>query len=443
MTTQQSHRRRGRPVQPIGVKLGSGLSVWKGVISEEYLPQLTPWSIAFRIYREMADDVVVGALLESIKTPLIASPFEVIAGTDSKEDQVAKEFVEKDLFKDLDIEWPSHVGEMLECLDYGFALSEKVLEKRKDGRLHIRSLIPIGQETLDHWGERDEFGAVSEFIQKREPGQKSGVVHSAPMTKLLHFKFKGRKRNPEGRSLLRSLYRPWYFKKNLEALEAIGAERDVGNAPVATLKEGVRYTKTQIDDLGKALEGFRMDESVYVIAPAGVEIKAYGGGNKVYDVRAMIRDWQHLIRQRFFADFLSLGAEQVGTQALAKEMTTFFGLALRSIQEIMLSVWNRQLIPWVFAWNNWEPTSGILPRLDWLRPEDSNLQSLAQAYQMLIAAGILDIDEAVKKRVRLQVGLPVGPLSANPNDKVITPPPSSNGNANANVPGKSSTTTGG
>ena len=380
----------------------------------------------------------MGALLESIKTPLIASPFEIVAASESKEDQDAKAFIEKDLFEDLDIEWPAHVAESLEMLDYGFSLSEKVLEKREDGRLHIRSLIPIGQETLDHWGDVDNFGAVSSFVQKRElRGQRPLQGAEAPMDKLLHFKFKGRKRNPEGRSLLRSLYRPWYFKKNLEALEAIGAERDVGNAPVATLKEGIRYSKTQIDDLAAALEGFRMDESVYVIAPAGVTIEAYGGGNKVYDVRAMIRDWQHLIRQRFFADFLSLGSEQVGTQALAKEMTTFFGLALRSIQEIMLSVWNRQLIPWVFAWNNWNPTSGKFPRIEWLRPEDSNLQSLAQAYQMLISAGLLEPDEAVRKRVRLQVGLPVGPLSDAPVGKVIVP---SNGNKGApEVPGNGST----
>ncbi len=430
---RQKTRTRGRPAQPTQVHLGSGLSVWKGVIAEEYLPQLTPWSVGFKIYREMADDVVVGALLESIKTPLIASPFEIVAHSNSTEDQKAKEFIEKDFFRTLDIEWPAHVQEMLECLDYGFALSEKVLEKRPDGLLHLRSLVPIGQETLDRWGEPDQFGAVSTFIQKREVMKgSSGAI--APMDKLLHFKFKGRKRNPEGRSLLRSLYRPWYFKKNLEALEAIGAERDVGNAPVATLKEGIRYTDAQITALGKALEGFRMDESVYVIAPAGVTIQAYGGGNKVYDVRAMIRDWQHLIRQRFFADFLSLGSEQVGTQALAKEMTTFFGLALRSIQEIMLAVWNRQLIPWIFAWNNWMPASGELPRIEWLRPEDSNLQSLAQAYQMLIEAGIIDVDDAVKKRVRLQMGLPVGPISATPSQN------GSSGDGNSTIPDKEGVT---
>jgi hypothetical protein len=192
----------------------------------------------------------------------------------------------------------------------------------------------------------------------------------------------------------------------LEALEAIGVERDVGNAPVAELAEGVRYTDAHINHLRESLKGFRMDQALYVILPPGVKLSPYGSGSKAYDVRAIIRDYQHIIRQRFFADFLALGSEQVGTQALAREMTTFFGLAIRSIQERMLAVWNRQLVPWVFSWNNIQPTSGKLPRIDWLRPGDQNLQALAQAYQMLVISNILTPDEEIENRVRIQAGLP-------------------------------------
>jgi len=313
---------------------------------------------------------------------------------------MAKAFVEENLFKMPDLEWTSHVEEMLEFMDMGFAISEKVVEKGTDGMMYLTALIPIGQESLDTWGEIDEFGRVKSFNQR----DKNGKILSAPMDKLLHFTFRGRKRNPQGRGILRSLYRPWFFKKNLETIEAIGAERDVGNAPVVTLKEGVKYTQTDLDNLASALEGFRMDEAVYVILPGGATLEAYGGGNKVYNVREMIRDWQHLIRQRFFADFISLGSEAVGTQALADEMTTFFGLALRSIQEKMLSVWNRQLIPWIFEVNNLHPAE--YPRLEWLRPHDMNLQSLAQAYNTLIGANMLDPnDTELRNRVRTQLGL--------------------------------------
>jgi hypothetical protein len=399
------------------VRLGSGLSIWQGQITEEYLQQLKPWNKAIKVYHEMQDDVVIGALFESIKTPLIASGFEVTAGGASEEDKRAKEFLEANTLNNANFEWIQHVDEMLEFLDIGFSISEKVLEKSPvDGKLHLQDLIPIGQDTLDRWGDPDEFGRVTAFHQRDKSHTQ---LKSAPMTKLLHFVFRSRKRDPQGRGILRSLYRPWFFKKNLEALEAIGVERDVGNAPVATLKEGVRYTSADLDKLADALEGFRMDEAVYVILPGGVTLQAYGGGNKVYNSREIIRDWQHLIRQRFFADFLAFGSESVGTQALAREMTTFFGLALRAIQEMMLSVWNRQLVPWLFEWNNWHLEK--YPEITWMKPGDTNVQSLAQSYTTLIASGLLDVkDPELRDRVRGQLGLKpelVVPKIAEPDDQ--------------------------
>ena len=146
------------------------------------------------------------------------------------------------------------------------------------------------------------------------------------------------------------MYRPWYFKKNLEVVEAIGAERDVGNVPVARLGEGF-ITDDDETKLRDALQGLRMDETAYLIVPNGVEVEPFGSGGKVYNVREIIRDYQHVIRQRFFMDFVSMGSEGVGTQALAKEVTGFFSLALGSVQRELLAVWNRQLIPYMFKWN--------------------------------------------------------------------------------------------
>ena len=406
--------------------LETGLNIWSGVLDEEYLYQLRDWQVAFKVYTEMVDDAVIGGMLEAIKTPMLGSRFQIRAGSNSNEDMKIAERFRDDLFSLQDVAWIDHVEDMLEFLDYGFSLSEKKLAKNKDGYLHIDVLQTVGQETLDRWGPLTENGDVAGFIQRTDiyrkgdefpmsvygtkiPGvtRRPRPMHSAvycPHDKLLHFTFKGRKRNPQGRSLLRSLYRAWYFKKNLESLEAIGVERDVGNAPVAKLAENVRYTDENIAKLQAALEGFRMDEALYVILPPGVELEAYGGGNKVYNVREIIRDYQHIIRQRFFADFLSLGAEGVGTQALATEMTTFFALAMRSIQERMLEVWNRQLIPWVLKYNEIDVPPDRWPTIDWLNPGESNMKMLSQAYQLLVRSGLLIPDKKIRDRIRLMLG---------------------------------------
>lgn len=395
------------------VLLKTGLNVWSGTVSEEYLGDLRPWSKAVKVYKEMQDDAVIGSLLESVKTPLLASPFEVIAGGDSTNDIWNKDFLTANLLENEDLDWEQHVDDMLEFFDFGFAICEKSLQKKQDGYLYIRDLMPVGQETLYEWGPPDSKGWPINFTQLTRYGR----IEKAPMHKLLHFTFRARKRNPQGQGILRSLYRPWFFKKNLETVEAIGAERDVGNAPVVELKEGINYPEASLQKLAQGLEGFRQDESVYLILPGGAKITAYGGGNKTYDIRQIIRDWQHVIRQRFFADFLGLGSEGVGTQALAGESMGFFSLAERSIQNRMLKVWNTQLIPWLFRWNN--ITAEKLPRLAWLEPGTQNLQSLSQAYETLVKAGIIDSeDETVRGRVYRQMDLPE-PRPLTPEEKMM------------------------
>ena len=382
------------------IHLVPGLSVWGGTINEEYLPALKPWSRAVKIYKGMQDDAVVGALLESIQTPLMSSEFEVIAAGDTAEDKRAKKFVEDNMHTMPKLTWREHVQDMIEFLDFGWAIAEKTLEKRADGRLYLRSLTPIGQETLFQWGKFDKYGDVESFMQ-RDP---DGKIREVKMDKLVHFVWKGRKKDPMGKSLLRGIYRPYYFKNNLEALEAIGAERDVGNAPVATLGEG-HYTDAQITALKAALAGFRLDEAMYVILPNGIELAAYGGGNKVYDVRTIIRDYQHLIRQRFFASFLSMGSSERGTQALARELTTFFGEALRSIQIAMTETWNADLVPYLFKWNRWEPANGI-PKIEWIRPGRRSVQMFAQALSTFVGADVLTTDDEIEDHIRKDLGLP-------------------------------------
>ena len=68
-TRQRIRSRRNRgPINNNTRALSTGLSLWHGQVREEYLNDLTPWSRAVKVYKEMQDDVVIGALLEAIKT---------------------------------------------------------------------------------------------------------------------------------------------------------------------------------------------------------------------------------------------------------------------------------------------------------------------------------------------------------------------------------------
>ena len=405
---------KGRRPGPTKVILGTGLSIWSGHVHEEYLEELKPWSKAVKVYQQMSDDSVIGAMYDAIRTPLLDAQFRVTGGH-TQADKKAIDFIRMNLLEEGSISWTEHVEDMLDFLPFGFSLAEIVLGKGPMGYLWIKDLMPVAPESLYRWGKMARNGRPEGFYQyipnmsymsMAQTLKDNNYIRYASMDKLLHMTFRPRKRNPMGNSMSKALYRPWYYKRNLEALEAIGAERDVGNVPVVRLGEGI-FTADDEKKLKEALTGLRMDETAYIIVPNGAEVVPFGAGGKVYDLRGIIRDYGHQIRQRFFVDFIALGAEQVGTQALAKEISGFFSLALGSIQQYMLSAWNRQLIPYLLLWNR-DKFGGItaLPKLTWAKPGKLNAQAVAQSVAQLLGSQAIHYNYDLEEHLRQVFELP-------------------------------------
>ena len=365
----------------IGVK---GLKVLSGRVAEEWLTALRYWRNEAKIYTEMRDDAIVGTLLDAIKLPLQSAAFDVLpGGQGTPADQEAADWLKANLEGMQKQSWTSHVEDAMEALDFGFAVGEIVLDKRSDGRLWLKNIDPRGQETLDHWGFSPE-DAVETFFQQ-DPD--TGTIIELPLSKCVHVSYRGRKGSPQGKSLLRSLFRPWKFAKYLEDLEGIGIERDIGGMPIARLTKDANMSDDDIDDLKLTMKALRKDEEMYLIEPEGVEIRAYSGGNKVYDVAAVIERKQKEILGRFFAQFLKLGMDKVGTQALVKGAQDFFYLDLISVQRYLLEAWNQQLVPYLFRFNQWAGLTAY-PTITWEAPGKVDLMGIMDFINTAVGAKV-------------------------------------------------------
>ena len=102
-------------------------------------------------------------------------------------------------------------------------------------KTNIKDLINLDKKFIDNvneeqneWKFNDE-GDVIAFVQMAEPDFKLVTI---PMSKGLLFRTRVSRDNPEGKSLLRNAYRPWFFKKHFEEIEGIGIERDLAGFPV-------------------------------------------------------------------------------------------------------------------------------------------------------------------------------------------------------------------
>jgi 2'-5' RNA ligase/phage gp29-like protein len=371
-------------------------------------------------------DAVIATLLDAMTMPLVAAEFGTKPAGDTLQDKINAKFLEECMHDMTDYSWRQHVLDMLSMLSWGWSVSEIVFKRRdglfgthpskhNDGRIGLHILDPRGQETLYKWDMDEDFN-VRSMVQK-DPN--NGELLHIPYWKMVHSTFRSKKRSPEGTSPLRTLYRAWYTRKNLEVIEAIGAERDAAGLPVIYLPYGANDTdKANAENL---IRNVRQDEEAGLIIPAPPSVDATDNskwrfellsspGSKQYNIRQIVSDLNKIILMRFFAQFLMLGMDHVGSQALVEGSQDFFSLCLKSIQDELLETWNHQLVPLLFSLNPQMMTGASgYPGIDWTAPGSKDVQKVISAVQGLITAQLVTPESSLEDYFRMMLDLPDRP----------------------------------
>ena len=417
---------------PTGV---TGLNQRDGRISEEFNNAIRTPQQRFALYKEMSVDATIAAMLRCVKLPLLAGSFTVEAGSDQSSDVELAKFIERNLFGMYRQTWRSHVRDMLESLQYGFSLGEIVMEKRADGQLWVRNIEPRAQETLDRW----EFDGhtVTAFVQRDPVAQNEITI---PIDKLVHITLDSSKGNPEGQSMLRPLYRVHKFKKLFELIWGIYFERGVGGMPVVHTPEYNTLSKEELARIDSAMAEFRRDESSYLRLPFGVELSTYPQKANKLELGDALTQLKMDIFVLAFTQFLTLGTQETGTQALVQGDIDFFHLSLVSIQQQLLESWNTQLIPYILWSNAIDPESlEKRPSILWSDPGKTNLGALMEAFEIGVRTGVFIPTDADEDYMRGLADLPSRTTSTEGQRSI---PMFDRARPNADTPSSTGTSTG-
>ena len=416
---------------PMVAELGStGLRRTGGYIDEEFLPQLRGRK-AVQIYREMADnEPIVGALLFAIDRLLRQLEWRVEPATSGASAQKDAEFLEQ-CMEDMSHTWDDLISEILTSVHYGWAFHEIVYKRRvgpwerdpkrksqyTDGKIGWRKIPIRAQETLLRW-VFDEEGGLQAMVQMAPPYYKLTVL---PVEKCLLFRPNSVKGNPEGRSLLRNAYRPWYLKKRLEEIEAIGAERDLAGMPVGKLP--AEYFKAapgtdqaaMVDAFRKMVRSVRRDEQEGLLIPQAFDqdtkmplfdFELLGsGGTRQFDTSSIIQRYEQRILMTVLADFILVGHQSVGSYALHTDKSGLFRTAINSIAQSIADVFNRHAIPRLFAINGEKPEE--LPKIVPNDVDPPDLTQLGAFMGQMAQAGVVWFPDAeLEKFIRDAARLP-------------------------------------
>lgn len=417
------------PMQELG---STGLRRTSGYVDEEFLPALKGRK-AIQIFREMREnDPIAGALLYAIDRLIRQIEWRVEAGSNDKDDKDAAEFVEQ-CMHDMSHTWDDFLSEILTMLAFGWSWHEIVYKKRvgpweknaqhrskfDDKKIGWRKMPIRSQETWLRW-VFDESGGVKAMIQLAPPQYEQTTI---PIERSLLFRTSNVKNNPEGRSLLRNAYRPWYFKKRFEESEAIGVERDLAGLPVAKVPArmlGPNATpaeKQMVEAFKRMVRSVRRDEQEGLVLPLEYdqdtkqalyefELLASAGG-KQYNTSEIIRRYEERMLMCVLADFILVGHQGTtgGSYALHTDKSGLFRAAVDSIAQTIADTLNKHAIPRLFAVNGWKPKN--IPQIVPGAVDPPNLSELSAFMGQLASAGVQWFpDPELEKFLRSAAHLP-------------------------------------
>ena len=424
-TNGTTTQRRPRPPVLVGT---TGLKQWSGFIQEEWYQPLAG-TRALTVYREMSDnDPIIGASLLAIGLLVRQVTWTVTPCEDTPDAQQAADWVKDALFTDLAGGFDALLQEILSMNWAGWSYHEVVYKRRQgwtadpwtrsrytDGQWGWHSLPIRAQETLDHWEIDDATNQLRAMVQ-RDPV--SGGLYTIPMAKAALFRPHQHKGNPEGRSLLRSVYRPWYMSRRIEELQGIGIERDLAGLPVMYVPPEIMSPTASADDQAtyaaykKIVTNIRRGEQEGVVLPLQYDPTTQkelyrlellsSGGQRQFDTTAILEFYNREKAIALLTDVLLLGHEAVGSFALASSKTNLLALGVGAICWSIAEVFSEQVFPPLWALNGWPIET--MPSLQPGDVETVDLDELGNFIVRYSQAG-LDVSD-LEGEIRRRAGWP-------------------------------------
>jgi hypothetical protein len=354
-----------------------------------------------------SDASVSGSLLLA-KTPVLGArwfiePYKA-PGSDtvSARDRNAAQFIWWNLTEGMTTSWPQFLNELLKMLDYGYYMFEKVFTDNhplKPGMVCWQKMAPRHPVDVSSW-LYDSNGGPDGVRMYDERGRESEIP--IPIDKLLVFTHEKEGGDMTGKSKLRSAYKHWYMKQNLEKIDAIQKERHGIGVPIIKLPVGFSSPdKLLAEQMGRNL---RTNERAHIVLPPMWDLIFAKLEGQPVDTLRSIEYHDRMIWQNVLAKWMS------NTSANIKDDDRIFFLqATRYIAECVQDVINKYAIPQLVDYN-WSRIKGY-PKLRARRiGEQADWRTLTFALRNLGGANMLTPDEALEEQLREEMDLPAADL---------------------------------
>ena len=409
----------------------TGLRVISKHILEESRTELR-WPNVIKTYKTMQKDATISSAINLFKMMLTRIEWKVEPPLNATDEQIKKaKFIEQ-CKDDMEHSWNEFIQNVSSSYTYGFSVQEKVYRKRtkdrgsryNDGLIGWKKLPIRSQDTIQGWNFDQEGRNLLSVEQNLETlnyngrytnlATSGGNIITIPRNKFMLFRVNPERDNPEGNSLLKSVYLAWRYRTSIEEQEAIGIVRNMVGTPVVKIppiymspdasveqKAIYEYYKNMVRNLE------RNEQSGIVLPNAydpesrqplfSFELLSVSSGRQ-YDTGAIITRYDYKILTALFADFLKLGQEQVGSFALAGSKTSIMAMAIEARLDEIADTLNNDLVRQTFALNGWDDEE--LPKFTYTDLDEEDLDEFGKLVQRVFSVNGVEFDREIANIIR-------------------------------------------
>jgi hypothetical protein len=302
----------------------------------------------------------------------------------------------------------AHLEDVLRAPALGHYAFEQVYDVVQDGPAslnggwvaHLRKLAPRPPATITEIGTAPDGGLQYIKVPAQRPSQGgpgSGLWMrdvELPVDRLVFYSWEKEGANWRGRSMFRSLYRPWKLKDAVIRDGAINIRR-AGGVPYANAPQDAQ--KPDRDAILEVLRDFRMSDDGAAVFPYGTELKfasAAGGGEAVNYVKLQNEE----MARAWLLTFMQLGQTQSGSRALAEPLIDYVRLGQGVIAEWAVGIFNEHVLEDDVDLNE-GPGEEYAPLVR-CAPKGDPLEAMQAALEEAQSAGALPADSQVAATVR-------------------------------------------
>jgi hypothetical protein len=386
---------------PSTVEFGaSGTPIFAGQLYEEEYNSDLQGDKAITTYDKMRrSDGQVKAALLACKLPLMVARWDVAPATKDPFDVEVAGKVKDALFDGMLITWDSFLWQALLMFDYGHMVYEKVWELR-DGLYQWKTLAPRLPTSIWRWLFTP--AGVLDKIEQMAWKDDAFQTLTMPASKVLVFTHEREGENYRGISLLRAAYKHWWYKNVLYAIDGIAAERHgVGMAYFSYPDNATQQQKDAIDSVGQRLH---THERAYAALPDSIKLQLLGVTGQLHDTKGSIEHHDVQIVRSVLAQFINVGAREVGSYALSNDQSRFFLFALQAAGRNVCDTMNRHAIREMVDYN-WD-VHGRYPKLTVSGLDNPEITAFAGAIGTLASTGMLKPDDDTEAELRRMLKFP-------------------------------------